>query len=236
MLFAEIEAAGARGTSIKSAFDKVAAATGRKPNSIRNYYYLKVKESGDLSHAAFVPFEEDEVHSLMRTMLTRQAEGFSVRGIAMELGSGDKKAMLRYQNKYRSVLRSNPDYVRALMEELREEGNLYVDPFSRKNAAKDTGAVLAELVDQLARADVDTDSFFGGLLILARTAAEKNYSADTPSRQILRELSAAKRENMELRERYGTLSAVNNSFLEKDGLQRIAGLNDYVAEMQRIMG
>lgn len=233
MLFTEIEAASADGASIKSAFDKVAAATGRKPNSIRNYYYLKIRETGDLSHAAFVPFAREEVHSLMRTMLTRQADGQSVRGIAMELGNGDKKAMLRYQNKYRSVLRTDPEYVRSLMAELQEEGSAYVDPFCRKGKMRDAGAILSELADQLNRTGMDTDAFFRGLLLLARSAAEK--TPDPRMQELLRELSLAKRENMDLRERCGALCAVNASFLEKDGLERIAGLNEYCSELRRIL-
>lgn len=66
LLFAEIEKSVGRGTPLKSVFEAVAEQTGRKPNSVRNYYYARIKEK-DLSttalHAgAFVPFSEDEIH------------------------------------------------------------------------------------------------------------------------------------------------------------------------------
>ena len=59
LLFAEIEKSVGRGTPLKSVFEAVAEQTGRKPNSVRNYYYARIKEK-DLSttalHAgAFVP-------------------------------------------------------------------------------------------------------------------------------------------------------------------------------------
>ena len=52
----------------------------------------------------------------------------------------------------------------------------------------------------------------------------------------MQELSAAKRENMALRERCGALSAICQNFIDKNGVERIAGMNDFIAEMQRIIG
>ena len=128
-LFCEARLAGESGRPMKSVFDRVAALTGRKPNSIRNYYYLKIKEDGSLGTTTFVPFEEEETEALMRRMLAGQAEGRSVRALAIELGGGDKKLMLRYQNKYRSMIKNSPDYVRSLVERLRTEGTPCRDPY-----------------------------------------------------------------------------------------------------------
>ena len=232
MLFQEIAAAEKSGASIKSVFDKVADATGRKPNSIRNYYYLKIKENADLAHTSFVPFTEDETDQLLRTMLRLQADGRSVRGIAMELGGGDKKAMLRYQNKYRSVIRTDPAHVRAVMAELRQEGAACIDPFVRRHKPRDLSAIISELLENLSQSGVDPEPLFLGLLNLSR----RNTAGDARSEQLMTELSRARRENMELRERYGTLSAVSQSFIEKNGVERIAGMNDYIAEISRILG
>ena len=46
LLFAEIEKSVGRGTPLKSVFEAVAEQTGRKPNSVRNYYYARIKEMG----------------------------------------------------------------------------------------------------------------------------------------------------------------------------------------------
>ncbi len=126
LLFAEIEKSVGRGTPLKSVFEAVAEQTGRKPNSVRNYYYARIKEK-DLSttalHAgAFVPFTEEEIHSLLRTVLSAQANGISVRCCTMSMGGGDNRAMLRYQNKYRALLKNRPALVRQVAEELKAEG------------------------------------------------------------------------------------------------------------------
>jgi len=231
MLFQEIAAAEKSGNSIKSVFDKVAEATGRKPNSIRNYYYLKIKENTDLARTSFVPFTDDEVDQLLRTMLRLQADGRSVRGIAMEMGGGDKKAMLRYQNKYRSVVRTDPAHVRAIMAELREEGAACIDPFLRRHKPRDLSAIISELLENLSRANIDPEPLFLGLLSLSQQSGDEDSRTD----QLMQELSRARRENMDLRERYGTLCAISQSFIEKNGVERIAGMNDYVCEIRRIM-
>lgn len=229
LLFKEAAAAEESGASVKSVFDKVAFATGRKPNSIRNYYYLKMKENSDLARASFVPFTQEEVDALLRTMLQKQADGRSVRGIAMELGGGDKKAMLRYQNKYRSMVRTDPKHVRAIMNQLRAEGAACIDPFVRRRKPHDLSAVISELLENFSRAGVDPEPLFTELLMLSRR------ELDDRTEELLQELSAAKRENMSLREHCGALSSVCRSFLGKNSTERISALNDYVAELEKIM-
>ena len=235
-LFAEAHAADLEGRPIKSVFDKVAHMTGRKPNSIRNYYYLKLKEEGSAARTSFVPFLEEEVRSLVRAMLTEQAKGKSVRSIAMEMGEGDKKKMLRFQNKYRSVIRLNPEYVRAVMQELEQEGVAYADPFisRRKARGRDVSVVVSELVENLSQADIDAEAFLDSLLALASAAAQRT-SKDRAS-EFIAELGMAKRENAELREKYAMLCAVNRGFLQKSGMERIAGLSDYVLAVGEIIG
>ena len=102
LLFEQAQKARALGHPLKDAFDKTAKLTGRQPNSIRNFYYAKIKEAGafaPVGASAFVPFSEEEIHTLLETVLTLQAQGLSVRSITLQLGQGDRKAMRRYQNK-----------------------------------------------------------------------------------------------------------------------------------------
>ena len=106
------------GLPLKNAFDRMAALTGRKANSIRNYYYSQVKENDTIQigeKTAFTPFTQEEIEGLIQTVLRAQAEGKSVRRITMEMGKGDKKAMLRYQNKYRSIVKNNPELIRRII-------------------------------------------------------------------------------------------------------------------------
>ena len=43
MLWDEVKKAQSSGAPLKRVFETVAQLTGRKPNSVRNYYYMKVK-------------------------------------------------------------------------------------------------------------------------------------------------------------------------------------------------
>lgn len=116
------------------AFDQVAAATGRKPNSVRNRYYT-IRKSGAAASPAFVPFTEEESMRLIKTVLLAQTSGESVRACTLRLAGGDTKRMLRYQNKYRAILKSRPDCVRDALQQLEQEGTPARDPYQRQTAA-----------------------------------------------------------------------------------------------------
>lgn len=121
---------------LHSVFAEMALATGRAPNSIRNHYYLRLREDNSplatyQTGAAFVPFADEEIRALVKHVLMEQARGVSVRACTLEMGEGDNKAMLRYQNKYRAVLRNNRELIKELVEELRAEGINAFDPSQR---------------------------------------------------------------------------------------------------------
>ena len=136
LLFEAVGSAREGGASLKAVFDSVAARTGRRPNSIRNYYYARVKQEGNsraiLPHnPAFVPFSDEEIHKLLVTVLTAQAKGMSVRACTLQMGNGDNRAMLRYQNKYRSLLKSNPAWCAAWRASCASRGSPPVIPLKR---------------------------------------------------------------------------------------------------------
>ncbi len=142
LLWNEVVGVRKAGKPLKCVFDAVSEATGRKSNSIRNYYYSKVRELKDQNKSvvsevpditAFVPFQEHEVVDILKRVLTAQAAGQSVRACTLEMGKGDNKAMLRYQNKYRSVIRNNPELVESVMKEMEAEGLDYVNPYEYRS-------------------------------------------------------------------------------------------------------
>ena len=61
--------------------------------------------------APFETFSENEVRDLVRQILVARGKGQSVRACVMALSGGDRALMLRYQNKYRSILRKKLDAV-----------------------------------------------------------------------------------------------------------------------------
>ena len=134
------------GKGLRKAFEICAKETGRKPNSVRNYYYAQSKALSLLPEyskklgikreaepkAAFTLFQADELKKLMREILIRQAAGESVRAITISMAAGDKSRMLRLQNKYRSVVFNKKSYVLGLMREMREDGLTFFNPYSKR--------------------------------------------------------------------------------------------------------
>lgn len=125
LLWKEIRAAADSGAPLRQVFERMGQALGRKPNSVRNYYYMQLRDrAGDEFKRAqpFETFTEDEVHDLLRQVLMARGKGKSVRACVMDLSHGDRALMLRYQNKYRSILRKKPDLIAGVRRELEEEG------------------------------------------------------------------------------------------------------------------
>lgn len=125
LLWKEIRAAAETGAPLRGVFEKMGETLGRKPNSVRNYYYMQLRDqAGDELHRAapFETFTEEEVHTLLRQVLTARGRGQSVRACVTDLSGGDRGLMLRYQNKYRAILRKRPDLIAQVCRELEEEG------------------------------------------------------------------------------------------------------------------
>lgn len=124
--------AEARGSVLQAVFDDVAARTGRMSSSVRNYYYTHLRsevtrESRGLlrrERPRFVPFSPEETRQLLREVLSARARGESVRACTLRLAGGDRSRMLRYQNKFRTLMASRPPLVEEVEASLRREGIL----------------------------------------------------------------------------------------------------------------
>lgn len=124
-LFTAVKAAGRDGTPLRMVFESLADDLGRKPNSIRNYYYACLHRQNDAAlgrSTPFVLFTPEETHELLRQVLMARGKGMSVRSCVMQMAGGDRSRMLRYQNKYRTILRTRPDMIAAVRSELMMEG------------------------------------------------------------------------------------------------------------------
>lgn len=148
-LKSRISEAEKSGESLRSVFDQLALQLGRKPNSIRNFYYAQLRTQAGEGMGRALPFETfspGEVESLMRSVLTARAQGMSVRACVRRLSGGDRTLMLRYQNKYRSTVRTRPELVRRIMDDLTREGVPYVSPYAGEDIA--CGDALAHMQHQ----------------------------------------------------------------------------------------
>ncbi|MDO5111056.1 MAG: hypothetical protein Q4E65_02005 [Clostridia bacterium] len=264
LLFTEVKNARSNGQPLKAVFERVAQATGRKPNSIRNYYYARVKADESLApmagSTAFVPFNEEEIDYLLREVLTAQAKGISVRACTLSLGKGDTKAMLRYQNKYRSLLKADAPRVRRMMQTLAKEGQPVFDPFAsmritRAGRPKKQGSLvdaLCGVVRELDQVDgLDVTAFFESLGALAVSASrgaralrtleemQKGASGEDVSALYAR-IDAQEKELRAQRERfnmllklYRQLVDVNRQFLGMTGVSKMSSLSGYISDLSR---
>ena len=123
-LFSAVRTAAAEGKPLRTVFEDLAANLGRKPNSIRNYYYARLRQQPEAAvrAPAFQPFTAEETHQLLRQVLMARGQGVSVRACVMAMAQGSHSRMLRYQNKYRAILKNRPELVAQVTEELRREG------------------------------------------------------------------------------------------------------------------
>ena len=83
---------------------------------------------------------------MLKTVLMAHAQGMSVRACTLAMGNGDSRAMLRYQNKYRSLIKKNKSLVLDVMQELKNSGKPYFDPYANM---KSNGAVTPNITSGL---------------------------------------------------------------------------------------
>lgn len=158
LLFQAVARCRAKGEPLQTAFSEAARKTGRRPNSVRNHYYAQQRASQS-ARTAFLPFSEEESLSLLRTVLLARSTGESVRSCTLRIADGDMKKMLRYQNKYRSLIKSRPALVEQVRQELLSGGATVFDPYApetpgpgrpkKSPPTTDTHALLSTLCDTL---------------------------------------------------------------------------------------
>jgi hypothetical protein len=213
MLWDEVKKAQKLGAPLKRVFETVAVKTGRKPNSVRNYYYMKVKETGEIEQkpSSFTPFGRDEIYTLLRELLASGARGESIRGASLKLAGGDKTLMLRYQNKYRSLVKNARPLVEKVMSDMDRESVRYLSPYETARqsapAAKESKYIPESVVKALMAADIDVKSFFKGLAKVAGMAVSKS--------QLEEEMRAAVTQAENIRRENAALTARLKKEIEK---------------------
>ncbi len=123
-LFSAVQEANAAGEPLRSVFEALSSDLGRKPNSIRNYYYACLRQQPESIRRApaFQPFTPEETHELLRQVLMARGQGVSVRACVTGMAQGSHSRMLRYQNKYRTICKAHPEMIQQVCDELRREG------------------------------------------------------------------------------------------------------------------
>lgn len=250
MLWDEVKKAQKIGAPLKRVFETVARQTGRKPNSVRNYYYMKVKETGEIEQkpSTFVQFSKEEIYALLRTLLAAGARGESIRGASLKLAGGNKTLMLRYQNKYRSLIKSARPLVEMVMADMEQDGEKFMNPYetAKTGAVRENRYIPDSVARALSGADVDVKAFFKGLAKIASLAAagaqaeQELQMLEARSENIMKEnaaLSASVRElNTKLKKEmersvkaqtlYQQIMKLNAAAPELQNIESLAGLGE----------
>ncbi len=206
MLWDEVKKAQKIGAPLKRVFETVALKTGRKPNSVRNYYYMKVKETGEIEQkpSSFTPFSKEEIYTLLKTLLGAGAKGESIRGASLRLADGDKTLMLRYQNKYRSLIKNGRPLVEKVMADMDENSEKYLNPYDTPKmaapASKESKYIPESVIKALIACDVDVKSFFKGLAKVAGLAVIKVHTEEEMGK-LMMQSETIKKENAALHTR-----------------------------------
>ncbi len=116
------------GKTLSYLFETYGNAHNRAKGSVRNYYYAFLKRRADdrvqrilagkdLKAGTIRPFTEEEADDMLRRVLTEKSKGMSVRRAIRNLADGDEKLMLRMQNKYRNLVKKQPERVQRVAQE-----------------------------------------------------------------------------------------------------------------------
>lgn len=119
-----------KGKTLTYLFAAYGMQHGRAKGSVRNYYYALMKNENadervvrllDGSHLTVEKlraFTEEETDEALRSILAEKSKGISVRRAICNLSGGDDKLMLRLQNKYRNVMKKQPERIAAIAQSL----------------------------------------------------------------------------------------------------------------------
>lgn len=225
-LFNFVEQEKLKNKSLCDIFKNYALISSRKPHSVRNYYYAELKfleQNNDKATRLNIDlakhtkceqkaFSDSETKQVLINLLKLTQKGYSVRKACFELSGGNITNMVRYQNKYRTVLVKQPE----LLQECKQELN--IESTAQKNNVIKMKAKSSHL------ADGEINSLFLGLVKLVKKQAyeeascalkNENIKASESLRKTLVELANKENELKKLRESFSVLEQKNEELDKK---------------------
>jgi len=167
----------AKGNVRMHAFSEIARMTGRKTNSVRNYYY-KYHAARDAQTNAqgtikLVPFNKSEADSLLREIILGTSRGESVRSICTRLANNNRSKMLRFQNKYRAIILKDAGRINKMTAALEAQGFLVKSPITAAAPAYDAAKIIQmpNRQNEKPLSDADINNLFMGLVRLIKKSA-----------------------------------------------------------------
>lgn len=232
-LWREITRANESGLPLRGVFEQMGEQLGRRPNSVRNYYYMQLRPrdaSAARRAAPFSTFTEEEVRQLVRRVLMARGRGQSVRACVMELAQGDHARMLRYQNKYRAVLKKRPELIRELCQELRQSGHPCLDPLEQADVPDDA---LRNRIDEKARqlGDPDVHRLLSGLDALMERAVSGDARLRSDRMRVQLDIALMRYE--ELACATGDMLLLCKEYLGQEEDTRVAAMPAFLSTLTR---
>ena len=190
-MFGFVEEGKQKHLSLLSIFKNYAEMTKRKPNSVRNYYYLELGQlQNDKSKCQRLginlknhekikqtPFDEKEEKEVVKNILRLCAKGSSVRKACLKLAGDDLGKMIRFQNKYRNVLKGNQALLSQCIQELKDEG---IEVNIKQKVTPRPNNILVMPKQKGSLSDKDIEALFMGLVRLVKRVA--NEQAEVQNR------------------------------------------------------
>ena len=125
----------------------------KKSGSVRNMYYALARQGETLFSAKKVAlFDREKEDEILTHVLIENRKGKSVRNALLSLAKGDYKLYLRYQNKYRVILKNDKKRLENLTLLLKESGKIKEDFWATNEVKK---RVKPFVFDRLSR-EVDS--------------------------------------------------------------------------------
>ena len=117
-----------RGEAPSALFASYGKKCGRAAGSVRNYYYqfLKCEDArakeilrGKRLRAEKIrAFSDEERNEMLKKIHSARSKGYSVRRAIANVCAGNEKQMLRYQNKYRNLVKKQPELIERTAKEM----------------------------------------------------------------------------------------------------------------------
>ncbi len=130
------------GKDLTKLFKEYSLVSGRAQGSLRNYYYKTVNDckkdsklktklgvTSEMYPTFIKAFNESEEESLLKEVLLGLGNGKSVRSTISKLANNNECLALRYQNKYRNLLRDKREFVMQVASTIKDKNGINVNPY-----------------------------------------------------------------------------------------------------------
>jgi len=123
-----------RGKNLSQVFREFSLEFNKSSGTIRNLYYAiarrakddevfkeKYLDGVDFSNKKGKPFSKTDERELIKRIMLEKLNERSTRSAVLKLSGGDSKTALRYQNKFRAVIKNNAPLYKDIANEIENE-------------------------------------------------------------------------------------------------------------------